>query len=69
MLGLAARLTDPASGRALEVITTEPGLQFYAGNMMEGGLVGRGGQEYAPHSGLCLEAQHFPDLLEPAGLP
>jgi aldose 1-epimerase len=60
-LALAARVTEPTSGRVLEVYTTEPGIQFYAGNMMEGGLVGRGGQEYVRHSGLCLEAQHFPD--------
>lgn len=68
-LGLAARLSDPASGRVLEVLTTEPGIQFYAGNMMEGGLVGRGDQHYMPHSGLCLEAQHFPDSPNQPGFP
>ncbi|NTW01942.1 MAG: galactose-1-epimerase, partial [Oscillochloris sp.] len=68
-LGLAARLSDPDSGRVLEVLTTEPGIQFYAGNMMEGGLVGRGDQHYMPHSGLCLEAQHFPDSPNQPGFP
>ncbi|MBX0326412.1 galactose mutarotase [Oscillochloris sp. ZM17-4] len=68
-LGLAARATDPASGRALEVLTTEPGVQFYAGNMIEGGLVGRGGQTYIRHSGLCLEAQHFPDSPNQPAFP
>jgi aldose 1-epimerase len=68
-LGLAARATDPASGRALEVLTTEPGVQFYAGNMIEGDLAGRGGERYARHSGLCLEAQHFPDSPNQPGFP
>lgn len=50
----AARVTDPASGRAMEVLTTEPGVQFYSGNMLSDTVFG-------PRSGLCLETQHFPD--------
>ncbi len=60
-LGLAARLFDPASGRAMEVYTTEPGVQFYSGNQLDASLTGKGGQVYAKHAALCLETQHFPD--------
>jgi aldose 1-epimerase len=56
-----ARLHDPQSGRVMEVITTQPGLQFYSGNYLDGTLVGRHGQAYLKNSGCCLEAQHFPD--------
>ncbi len=57
----AAVLTEPTSGRRLEVHTTQPGMQFYSGNMMPDSLPGRGGQIYTKRSGLCLETQHFPD--------
>lgn len=60
-LALAARLRDPSSGRVLDVSTTEPGLQVYSGNFLGGEPAGRGGRAYAPHDGLCLETQHFPD--------
>ncbi len=60
-LGLAARATEPASGRILEVLTTEPGLQFYTGNFLDGSITGKGGRVYAFRTGFCLEAQHFPD--------
>jgi aldose 1-epimerase len=60
-LALAARVVDPASGRTLEVRTTEPGLQFYTGNFLDGSLVGKGGLAYARRAGFCLETQHFPD--------
>jgi aldose 1-epimerase len=60
-LQLAARVVDPASGRTLEVRTTEPGMQFYAGNFLDGTLKGKGGQVYKRRSGFCLETQHFPD--------
>lgn len=60
-LALAARLTDPHSGRVLAVYTTEPGVQFYSGNFLDGTLVGKGGARYYKHAGLCLETQHFPD--------
>jgi aldose 1-epimerase len=57
---LAAKLMDPKSGRSLEVTTTEPGVQFYTGNFLDGSLVS-GELTYEQYSGLCLETQHFPD--------
>ncbi|MFL6439857.1 MAG: aldose epimerase family protein [Terriglobales bacterium] len=60
-LRLAARLRDPKSGRALEVLTTEPGIQFYSGNLLDGTLVGKHGARYRKHAALCLETQHFPN--------
>lgn len=54
-------LVDPVSGRKLEVSTTEPGVQFYSGNFLNGSLVGKYNQVYYHRSGLCLETQHFPD--------
>lgn len=59
-LALAARVTEPVSGRVMEVLTTEPGLQFYSGNMLPE-ISGKSGAIYQTHSGLCLETQHFPD--------
>ncbi|MEW9856647.1 aldose epimerase family protein [Novosphingobium sp. M1R2S20] len=58
---LAARLEDPGSGRVLEVLTTEPGLQFYSGNFLDGTLVGKGGTLYRMGDGIALEPQKFPD--------
>jgi aldose 1-epimerase len=58
---LAARLEDPFSGRVLELLTTEPGLQFYSGNFVDGTVVGKGGYIYRQSDALCLEPQHFPD--------
>ena len=58
---LAARLHDPKSGRVVEVATTEPGLQFYSGNFLDGKIKGKGGRVYKFRNGLCLESQHFPD--------
>ena len=60
-LRTAARVYEPQSGRVMEVITTQPGLQFYSGNYLDGTLVGRSGRAYLKNSGCCLEAQHFPD--------
>jgi aldose 1-epimerase len=60
-LELAARLTDPKSGRTLTITTTEPGLQFYSGNFLDGTIKGKSGHVYGHRSGLCLETQHFPD--------
>ena len=57
----AARLRDPASGRVLELWTTEPGVQFYSGNKLNRTLTGKGGRVYGKHAGVCLEPQHFPD--------
>ncbi|NYI03197.1 aldose epimerase family protein [Allostreptomyces psammosilenae] len=58
---LAAQLHDPFSGRTLTLSTTEPGLQFYSGNLLDGTLTGRAGHPVGPRAGLCLETQHFPD--------
>ena len=60
-LALAARLTDSLSGRTLEIRTTEPGVQFYSGNFLDGSITGKGGTVYRHRTGLCLETQHFPD--------
>jgi aldose 1-epimerase len=58
---LAARLEDPASGRVLEVLSTEPGLQFYSGNFLVGAVAGRSGRVYRMGDGIALEPQKFPD--------
>lgn len=58
---LAARVVDPVSGRIMEVLTTEPGVQVYTGNYLDGTLVGSGGRIYRQGDALCLETQHFPD--------
>jgi aldose 1-epimerase len=60
-LALATRVYEPKSGRVMEVLTTEPGMQFYTGNFLDGKVTGKGGVVYKKHFGLCLEAQHFPD--------
>ncbi|HEU5396831.1 MAG TPA: aldose epimerase family protein [Verrucomicrobiae bacterium] len=60
-LSLAARVTEPTSGRVLEVFATAPGVQFYSGNFLDGTLVGKGGQAYQFRDGFCFEPQGFPD--------
>jgi aldose 1-epimerase len=60
-LQFAARVTEPQSGRVLEVSTTEPGVQFYTGNRLDGSIAGKAGQTYRSRSGFCLETQHFPN--------
>ena len=60
-LKLAARVLDPKSGRVLEVLTTQPGLQFYSGNFLDGSMSGKGGIAYERYSAMCLETQYFPD--------
>jgi aldose 1-epimerase len=57
----AARVEELTTGRALDIYTTEPGLQFYAGNFLDGSIVGKAGHVYTYRSGFCLETQHFPD--------
>ena len=57
----AAVLFDPASGRRMELATDQPGIQFYSGNFLDGGITGRGGIAYRKHSGMCLETQAWPD--------
>lgn len=58
---LVGRLLEPASGRVLELSTTEPGVQLYTANHLDGSLVGKGGRTYGPRAGVALETQHFPD--------
>jgi aldose 1-epimerase len=65
----AARAHDPVSGRVLTVLTTEPGLQFYSGNFLDGTLVGTRGRVYRQGDGFALETQHFPDSPNQPGFP
>ena len=67
-LSLACRLSDPSSGRVLEIFTTEPGLQFYSGNFLMG-QTGKGGATYVHRGALCLESQHFPDSINQPTFP
>jgi aldose 1-epimerase len=60
-LTLAARVQEPTTGRVMEVYTTEPGIQFYSGNFLDGSITSRSGKVYQKRSGFCLETQHFPD--------
>jgi aldose 1-epimerase len=64
-----ARLEDPGSGRVLDISTTEPGVQFYSGNFLDGTITGKGGQRYGHRAALCLETQHFPDSPNHASFP
>ncbi|HVS38417.1 MAG TPA: aldose epimerase family protein [Gemmataceae bacterium] len=66
---LAARVSDPKSGRIMEVYTTEPGLQFYTGNFLDGTNKGKGGVVYKQHQAFCLEADHFPDSVNHPDFP
>ena len=68
-LRLAAKVHDSASGRVLEVLTTEPGIQFYTGNFLDGTLTGKGGKVYKQRYAFCLETQHFPDSPNKPGFP
>ena len=67
-LGLAARLQDPTSGRTMDVLTTEPGMQLYSGNFLTG-QIGKGDETYPRHSAVCLETQHFPDSVNRPDFP
>jgi aldose 1-epimerase len=60
-IGRAARVVEPSTGRTLDIYTTEPGLQFYSGNFLDGTITGKGGRVYHHRYGLCLETQHYPD--------
>lgn len=68
-LQLAARVSEPTTGRTMEIHTTEPGIQFYAGNFLDGTITGKGGQVYANRSGFCLETQHYPDSPNKPAFP
>jgi aldose 1-epimerase len=66
---LAARVVEPTSGRVMEVYTTEPGVQFYSGNFLDGSITGKDGVVYTHRTGFCLETQHFPDSPNQPGFP
>lgn len=66
---LAVTLRHPGSGRYMEVFTTEPGIQFYSGNFLNGTVEGKKGVKYVKHGGLCLETQHFPDSPNQPNFP
>ncbi len=68
-LGLAARVKEPTSGRVMEVWSDEPGVQFYAGNFLDGTITGKGGAVYQIHTGFCLEPQHYPDSPNKPNFP
>ena len=68
-LALAARVFEPKSGRVMEVFTTQPGIQLYTSNYLDGSLTGKRGQVYRQYSGLCLETQHFPDSVNHPQFP
>jgi len=68
-LALAARVYEPESGRVMEVMTTETGVQLYTANGMDGSLIGKRGVAYPRHGGLCLETEHFPDSVNQPGFP
>jgi aldose 1-epimerase len=68
-LRLGARLYEPVTGRVLEIFTTEPGIQFYSGNFLDGSLIGRNGVAYEKYTGLCLEPQQFPDAPNHPNFP
>ena len=68
-LALAARVYEPKSGREMEVLTTEPGVQLYTANHLDGSIIGVGGAVYPRHGGFCLETQHFPDSINKPNFP
>jgi aldose 1-epimerase len=68
-LGLMGRVYEPTTGRVLEVFSTEPGLQFYTGNFLDGKLTGKGGWAYQFRNGFCMEAQHYPDSPNQPNFP
>jgi len=69
VLGVVATVYDPETGRVLEISSTEPGVQFYSGNFLDGKSVGKGGWAYEKHAGLALEPQHFPDSPNQSNFP
>jgi len=65
----AARVVEPTTGRTLDISTDQPGIQFYAGNFLDGSIRGKGGRAYAHRFGFCLETQHYPDSPNHPGFP
>jgi aldose 1-epimerase len=68
-LGVHARVHEPTTGRVMEVLSTEPGVQLYTSNHLDGGLTGKDGWAYPRYAALCLEPQHFPDSPNQPGFP
>jgi len=68
-LGLHARAYEPANGRVMEVLSTEPGMQFYTSNHLDGSVIGKGGQAYQRFAAFCMEPQHFPDSPNKPNFP
>jgi aldose 1-epimerase len=68
-LRLIATVTDPKSGRVMNVSTSEPGVQFYSGNFLDGKQKGKGGARYKQYAGFCLETQHYPDSINQPDFP
>ena len=68
-MAVVARVSEATTGRVLEVVTDQPGIQFYSGNHMDNGMKGKGGKTYNFRYGLCLETQHFPDSPNHANFP
>ena len=66
---LAATVTEPKSGRVMTMFTTEPGVQIYTGNFLDGSITGKGGAKYGQYHAVCLEAQHFPDAPNKPAFP
>lgn len=67
--GLMARVYEPTTGRVMEVLSDEPGLQFYAGNFLDGSIAGKGGKTYQRRTAFCMEPQHYPDSPNKPGFP
>ncbi|MCX6553162.1 MAG: galactose mutarotase, partial [Acidobacteria bacterium] len=69
VLAMSATVREPGSGRVMDVLTTEPAVQFYTGNFLDGSLSGKAGVAYQKHYGFCLETQHFPDAINHPNFP
>ena len=69
VLAMSATVRDPKSGRVMDVLTSEPGIQLYTGNFLDGSLTGKAGVAYQKHFGFCLETQHFPDSINQPAFP
>lgn len=69
VLAMSATVREPSSGRVMDVLTSEPGVQLYTGNFLDGTLTGKAGIAYKQHFGLCLETQHFPDAVNHPNFP
>jgi aldose 1-epimerase len=69
VLAMSATVREPKSGRVLDVLTSEPGVQLYTGNFLDGTITGKAGVAYQKHFGFCLETQHFPDAINHPNFP